>query len=1675
MDESDLTGGSASSSPSGDRADLAAPADLAPRAKLAFPVVGIGASAGGIDALRKFFAATSATSGMAFVVIQHLSPDHESLMADILARYAPMPVHQIEDGMCIEPNHVYVIRPGRTVTLEDGHLRLGEPVEKRGHRRPVDDFFRSLAQEQHEKAIAVVLSGMGTNGTAGAQAIKAVGGLCIAEDPERCEFPGMPRSLIHAGYADQVLGAEEIPDLLLRYVQHPYLQLDPKGHARAVRELERHRSELTDIITLVRTRTGHDFTSYKLPTVLRRIQRRMGLIGAVELDDYLAHLKARTEEAEALANDLMINVTGFFRDPEAWEALRISVVRPMVEARAADEPIRAWVTACASGEEAYSLAILIAEEAARARKKLNVKIFATDTADKSLARARAGVYPTGIEADFPPERLERFFEQDEHTYRIKKELREQLVFAPQDVLRDPPFSRVDLITCRNLLIYLEPEAQRRALTLLHFALRDGGYLFLGNAETLGRTDELFEVVSKRWRMYRRTGATQHGFADLTTLRAPEVRPVPGTPAPVAIARPSSTVAIQAALLEKFGPPTAVVDANERIVYFHGDAEPYLMHPSGETTQSLLELVRPHLRPAVRSALRQAATEKRATTIEQSDPGEAGEVIRITAEPLRPGRAPEHFRVSFEHPVGTAPAPVPAPHRLRAGADVALEEEARMLRRELQTSVEAFEATNEELKASNEEVTSINEELQSTNEELETGKEELQSLNEELTTVNAQLQTKLFELEALTNDLENLLSSTDIAVVFLDPQLKVRRFTPAISDLLTLIPSDIGRPLAHLAQKFSDGDLIADAGQVLAKLVPLESEVHSQTDRWYLRRTLPYRTEDNRIDGVVITFIDISARKRAERAIAAAQARLQAVIEQMPAAVLVIEAPTEALALANRQTSALFNQPFPLPFIGHKWTAVYSAFRGLHSDGRIYEPQEWPLARALATAETVRDEELDFVRVDGTRGTVSMSTSLVRNPAGETVAIVAAFWDITERKRAERALRDSERRLHDLIEALPAAVYTTDAAGRITMFNQAAVEFSGRTPQLGIDAGCVAWKLYRPDGTPLPHEQCPMAVALKEGRPVRGIEAVAERPDGTRIDFIPYPTPLFDDAGKLIGAVNMLVDITERRRAEQAQRRSEERFRLLVDSAHEFSLFTLDRAGRITSWNRGAERVTGYSEEEVLGQSTAILFTPEDRAAGVPEAELRRVSDTGSALDERWHVRKDGTRFWTIGEVTAAHDSDGALQGFVKIMRDQTDRKATDARLQEALQSAQQLRMKAEGASRAKDEFISTVSHELRTPLNTIRLWSRMFMSGKVRGQEVIEGGKMIDRASLAQQQLIDDLLDVSRMATGHLRLVARDTLLSAAVSTAVDAVRSLAESRKITLSTELSTEVGAVRVDPDRIQQVVWNLLANAVKFTPEGGLIEVQMRRVNGTVEIEVTDTGKGIRADFLPQVFDRFRQAEAGATRQYAGLGLGLAIAKQIVELHGGTIRARSDGEGRGAIFTVYLPLERRYPAAQPDEPAVEFQTSRDLRGIEVLLVEDETMAREATQRLLEQEGAQVRAVNSAVNAHEAFGIRRPDVIVADIGMPGEDGYTVLTGLRRTEQEQGTARVPAVAVTAFARSEDRQHALAAGFDEHLPKPLDPERLIAVVAQLVANSPPPPKNRAKRVNDLAESDRGKR
>ncbi len=1516
-----------SESDSRETADNAAPAADSIDSVLPFPVVGIGASAGGIAALEEFFKQVAPNSGMAYVVVQHLSPDHTSMLREILSRRAMIPVQEVEDGMEVQANHAYVIAPGFTLTMNAGRLRLGEPVEKHGHRRPVDDFLKSLAQEQKEKSIAVILSGTGTNGTAGCQAIKAAGGICVAQNPETAAFPGMPQSLIHAGYADQVLESAEIPGVLHRYVSSPYLGVDEQ--ARADEDaLQRDQTHLREILAILRARTRHDFSGYRKPTLLRRVQRRMGLSDCETLTKYGALLRQSPDEVGALSNDLMINVTGFFRDPEAWEALRTAVIAPLVASRSGDNhPIRAWVTACASGEEAYTLAMIIADEM-RGRDRIEVKIFATDTADRSLALARAGVYPAGIEADLSPEQLERNFEKDEHTYRLKKEIRDMVVFASQDVLRDPPFSRVDLCTCRNLLIYLEPETQRRVLTLLHFALRDGGYLFLGNTESYGGSEHLFEVISKRWRIYRRTGSRQHRFSELpsfTTRDQEDPRRVLELP-PTLPPRPSATLVLQRALLERYGPPTVVVDRGDQVVYFHGATDAFLVHPGGEPTRDLMQLVRPQLRLAVRTALRTAVRENDAavsrTPASEADSDEGGQYVEVTAAPVIEGKAPEYFLVSFRVIDEQAPRGVPQSEavierfRQSLARDPSQSDEVRMLRLELQNTTEAFEATNEELKAANEEATSMNEELQSTNEELETGKEELQSVNEELTTVNSQLQSKIAQLEATTNDLENLLGSTDIAVVFLDAEFRVRRFTEAVHDLLDLRESDIGRPVTDLAQKFTDEKLLADARTVLQRLVPIDREVRSHSGRWYLRRTLPYRTAENHIEGVVLTFVDIGARKKAEEFIVASQTHLQAVLEQMPTAVVILQAPGGRLLFANQLAAALFGNTFPTPVPPEPAAPFYPQLAGAYVDGKSYRPAEWPLARALAQGEVIAEEEIEITHASGSQHVLSVSAAPVRNPAGEVVSVVGTFLDVTQRKKGERALSEIEKR-----------------------------------------------------------------------------------------------------------------------------------FRLLIESARDFAIFYFDNNGNVVTWSSGAERILGWGEDEIVGKPASVVFTPEDCEARVPEKEMQQATEQGRATDERWHVRKDGSRFWASGVLASVIGASGQIEGFVKIMRDTTEGKLTEERLLAATVAAEKAEASAIDANRAKDDFIAMVSHELRTPLGTIRLWARMLRNENLSVADREEGIQMVEKAAIAQQQVIDDLFDVSRMSSGKLRLVMRETRLADVIRSAVVAVEPVATARGIRLSSDVASDIGVVRADPGRIQQVVWNLLSNAVKFTSSGGNVKVAAHRSNDSVIIEVTDSGIGIRPEFLRHVFERFRQADPGTTRTQGGLGLGLSIAKQLVDLHGGTITARSAGEGKGATFTVSLPLALHTGLEEEKGTNTHPIDGTALSGVDILLVEDEMLTRETMRKLLESHKARVRVAASAREAREAIATRKPQILVSDIGLPDEDGYTLMRHVRKLK---GRKRIAAIAVTAFAQEGDRERALDAGYDDHIPKPLDADELVAQISRLV-------------------------
>ena len=792
-----------------------------------FPIVGIGSSAGGLDALEKLFDAMPGDPGVAFVVIAHLDPTRESHLTELLSRHTKMPVVEVQGELTVEANHVYVIAPDQSLELEGDMLRPSKPSEPRAQRRPVDVFFRSLAENQKERAIGIVLSGTGTNGSAGLRFIKSEGGIVIAQDPATAAYAGMPRSAINTGVVDLVLPPHRMAEALVDVVRHPYVR-QPEAVAQPDSD-----GQLSELLGLLRTQTNLDFQPYRRQTLLRRTHRRMGLHQIEHLSAYLERLRADPQETTALARDLTINVSGFFRDPQAWKILDERVIAPLVREREANSAIRMWVPGCATGEEAYSLAMLFLARAQEAEESRSISGSSPPTSPTTSCRRRGRVcIRPASQPTSGAERLERFFEIEDDSYVAKRVLREAITFAPQNLLQDPPFSRLDLISCRNLLIYLEPEVQRKVLALFHFSLRDGGHLFLGPAESVSGREGLFQPVSKRWRIYRRIGPTRHDIVDFPLI--PAVALPAGTERPEPFSPRAAIDPFQRALLERFAPASVLIDRHFTAHAFHGPTGDYLQQPGGEPTTNLLALARDGLQAPLRSAVQRAIADN-------EEASSAGRVKRSGSLPAGPRRGQAGARgrgadgmlvVSFFEREQPEAEVNHALEEVMPGSQ--LEAELLSAREDLRITVEQMEAANEELKASNEEIRSINEELQSSNEELETSKEELQSLNEELNTANNQLQAKVEELEVRTNDLNNLLNSTDVATLFLDRALCIRWFTPSMKALLELLPSDIGRPIAHFAQRFSGGDLLEDAREVLERLLPSDTEVVDDLGRWYIR-------------------------------------------------------------------------------------------------------------------------------------------------------------------------------------------------------------------------------------------------------------------------------------------------------------------------------------------------------------------------------------------------------------------------------------------------------------------------------------------------------------------------------------------------------------------------------------------------------------------------------------------------------------------------------------------------------------------------------------------------------------------------------------------------------------------------------------------------------------------------
>jgi two-component system CheB/CheR fusion protein len=1138
---------------------------------------------------------------------------------------------------------------------------------------------------------------------------------------------------------------------------------------------------LQDVMSYLRGYTRHDFKHYKRATVLRRIERRLQVNRLTDLPSYRDFLREHPEEAPLLLQDMLISVTNFFRDRDAFEALEREAIPRIIESKQPGDQVRVWVAGCATGEEAYSLSMLLREQADLQSKPLEIQIFATDIDERAIATARKGTYAQGVVEDVTPSRLRQFFVKDQDQYRVSTVVREPVLFALHNLLRDPPFSRLDMVCCRNLLIYLDRSAQSHVLEMFRIALRPNGYLFMGTSESTEAAGSLFSAVDKKNRIFRVNPALPVGRHMPLISEAPLIG-APGTfaePPRGAARRPADapgTAELHQRAIEQFSPPSVLINGEHEVLHLSNGVGRFLERASGQPSNNLLSNVRPDIRIELRTALFKAAQSGRSVETRIVQRQEDGKQIflNITVRPLpqeagRPGLVLVVFdEVQESMPLLTAESGDSARVLLIAQ----LEDEIRQLKLHLQDTIEHSETSTEEMKASNEELQAINEELRSATEELETSKEELQSMNEELVTVNYELKVKVEERGNINDDLQNLISSSEIATIFVNRGMHVKRYTPHAARLFNLIPTDLGRSLFDITSRLDYNELAQDTASAFKELRAVERYVSGADGRQYLARILPYRTAEDKIEGAILNFFDI----------------------------------------------------------------------------------------------------------------------------------------------------------------------------------------------------------------------------------------------------------------------------TDLRAAEAQVRAGEERLRMVAVTTRDFAIITTDPAGLITTWNRGAERIFGYAEEEMQQQPIATIFTPEDQAHGIPEKEMRLAAETGRAEDDRWHLRKNGSRFYCSGVMTALEASAGG--GFAKIARDMTGTKQLELAQEHRLVKEKKASLSAQMANDLKDRFLAVMSHELKQPLNLIQMNAELLLRLPFAADnpKVRRLGDAIRGAVGSQSRIINDLLDLSRVRTGKLRLNRVAVDLGELVQTAATAAIANVPGKNIAL--DVNCQAGVVcNGDRVRVEQIAWNLLTNAAKFTPDGGRIGVRVAAESGYAQLTVTDTGCGIAPEFLPHVFGMFNQAQELALPN-GGLGIGLALVHELALAHGGRAEAHSDGIGLGAEFSVWLPqVGVDLPAQAKVIPAV-----IDLKGWRVLAVDDYADALAPFAEVLRLEGA---IVDTAENGKEALALLQAqpyDLLVSDLGMPEMDGFQLVGEVRRND---ATRQLRCIAMSGFGRRTDARRALEAGFDAHLPKPASIEELKSAIARL--------------------------
>ncbi|MEB3282797.1 MAG: CheR family methyltransferase [Lyngbya sp.] len=1603
-------------------------------------VVGIGVSAQGLSGLEEFFDHLPVDSDAAFVIVGDLSPEFKSLMKELLERQTNLTVRPVVDGMFLEPNTIYLNTSQQNLIVKQRQLHLIEPLTENFHPNlnfPVDIFFKSLAVDCGDRAIGILFFDRGSDGIKGLQTINEAGGISLVQSAIVPEWDG--RAAILNSMVERVLSPQELAETVYQIVKrdrdHFTLPLNS--------ELAIDSEEFQKIIQILKDYEDIDFSHYKYSTINRRVFRRCSLSRCDHLNHYIRHLESSPEERLKLKNDLMIGVTQFFRDPSAWEYLKTNVLPNLIEQIPDQEQLRVWVTACSTGEEAYSMAMIIDEVCQSLNKNIQVKIFATDINPNRLAIASQGIYPESIVTDVSASRLEKYFSFDGQFFKVRKHLRGMLIFAPHNLIQNAGFTQIHLVSCRNVLIYLQPQIQQQILRRLHFSLKVNGILFLGVSESIGELQLAeFNLLQEQYKIFQkkreiRLPLLPQTFDSIQSL-SPQYFSIKSEPK---VQKPSDSILETAfsAFANKWQSSCLLVSADYNLFHIVSDAAKVLQLRPGKVTNKIADLIIPPLKMPLSLALHQAKRER--NTISYVDiPCEYEETskridLEVQYHP-RSSTAEEFLMVVIANKQEIQSFP-PLKDAQSYNFDRAVIQQIQQLESELQQTRENLQATIEELETTNEEQQATNEELIAANEELQSTNEELQTTNEELYTVNTEYQNQIQKLIELSNDVNNLLKSTDIGVIFLDRDLKIRKFTPAVVLAINLTKVDIGRPLQHLSYNFNCPNFNSLLQQVLETEESLEQEVEIfTTGDTLLMRIHPYLRKNQSCDGLVLSFIQITQIKQYQQEIQRQNVELENIYANIPVGLCLQDENwrylrmNQVLADINGKSVEEHIGKHPQEVIPELLEIVEPIYRQVQTTGE-------PVLNIEVHGKTAAQPDIE-------RDWISSYYPVELSSDKRGFGVVVT--EVTQLKKVQEALRQSEARLQYLLNNTPAVIFSCKPEGdyAATYISPNIKNVLGYEPEEFLNNPDFWVTHLHPDDLER------ILVGLPKGLAEQGFythEYRLRTADNTYRWVSAMLQVIKDEENNPVECVGCLMDITERVVAEEALRWSEKRFRLALQNSP-ITFATQDCELRYT-WIYNT--VSGFSVEEVIGKLETEVLSPDEAERII--AIKKPVLETGERNRQEFFITQNGQfRYFEIN-AEPLRDSQNNIIGVISIALDITERKQAELERQRA-RELQREKEAAESANLAKSRFLANMSHELRTPLNAILGFTQLLLRSPQFAGEPSEYLNIIHRSGKHLLGLINDILTLSKVEAGRISLKTKSFDLSILLKTLENMFSLKAANKGVKLEIKADANVPrGWQGDEEKLHQVLINLLSNAIKFTSTGEVsltvrcqnVPPPMRSNFYSVQFEVRDTGVGIPEDELDRIFEPFTQTETGE-KVKQGTGLGLAICREFVELMGGKIRVESL-LGVGSVFEFTLRLERVETANIPPEPPQRrvIGLRNDQRKYRILVAEDRPDNRQLIVKLLETVGFQVQAATNGQEAIKLWESWSPDLIWMDMQMPVMDGYQAIQYIKAMPKGEETV---IIALTASAFEEDRQKIIALGCNDFVRKPFEEQEIFAKIQQ---------------------------